>query len=54
MAGRERKELAHKYSPIRIRNVQMVSEHDGIHDAFQRTLPRKIEQCPFGPFRENP
>ena len=54
MARRERKELAHKYSPIPIRHVQMVSEHDGIRDAVQRTLTRKIEQCPFGPLRENP
>ena len=54
MARRERKELAHKYFQMRIHNVQMVSEHDGIHDAVQRTLPRKIEQCPFGPVPDQP
>ena len=54
MARRERKELAHKYFQMRIHNVQMVSEHDGIRDAVQRTLPRKIDQCPFGPFPERP
>ena len=54
MARRERKELAHKYSQMRIHNVQMVSEHDGIHDAVQRTLPRKIEQGPFGPVPDLP